>query len=179
MTKSLLAFLAVLFVSGHWVQADTVSPELQGQIDAIHKEMIQWAAAPAIVKAVSTQNKGIPAEYVGMDETKWAALTVMDPLVRTLTKNEAALFLKTKRNELVEKIFLSDAAGCKVAFLAKTTNWCHKGKAKHEDPMAGKNWQGPVEVDQSTGLSMIQIAVPVLEDGKPIGSLVAGIKMSK
>ena len=102
----------------------------------------------------------------------------MDPLVRALTKNEAALFLKTKRNDIVEKIFLSDANGCKVAFLSKTINWCHKGKPKHEDPMNGKNWEGPVEVDGSAGITLKQISVPVLDQGKPIGSLVVGIKIS-
>ena len=45
--------------------------------------------------------------------------------------------------------------------------------------MAGKTWQGPIEVDESTGLQQIQVAVPVLDSGKPIGSLVIGLSLAK
>ena len=173
-----IAFLVI----SHWslvIAAETLTPEVQAQVDAVHKEMVEWAANPIIVNAVKAQNAKLPAEYAELNEEKWTALTVMDPIVRSFTKNEAALFLKTKRNDFVDKIFLSDANGCKVAFLAKTTNWCHKGKPKHEDPMSGKNWEGPVEVDASVGVMMKQVSVPVLDQGKPIGSLVVGLKVSK
>ena len=39
--------------------------------------------------------------------------------------------------------------------------------------------QGEVEVDESTGLQQVQIAVPVLDGGKPIGSLVVGLSLTK
>jgi hypothetical protein len=45
--------------------------------------------------------------------------------------------------------------------------------------MQGKPWQGPVEVDESSGQQQLQIAVPVLDGGKPIGSLVVGLSLSK
>ena len=37
----------------------------------------------------------------------------------------------------------------------------------------------PVEVDESSGMQQIQLAVPVLDGGKPIGSLVVGISITK
>ena len=74
---------------------------------------------------------------------------------------------------------MSDAAGLKVAFIAKTTNWSHKGKPKHDVPMTGKSWQGPVEVDESSGQRQIQVSVPVLDGGKPIGSLCVGLSLSQ
>jgi hypothetical protein len=45
--------------------------------------------------------------------------------------------------------------------------------------MAGKTWQGVVEVDESSGQRAIQIAMPVLDGDKPIGSLVAGFNITK
>ena len=45
--------------------------------------------------------------------------------------------------------------------------------------MTGKTWQGPVEVDESSGVQQVQVAVPVLDGGKPIGTLVVGISISK
>jgi hypothetical protein len=103
----------------------------------------------------------------------------MDPLVRSFTKNEAAVFLKSKKGEVISEAFVSGADGLKVAFLSKPTNWSHKGKPKHDQPIAGKIWQGAVELDESTGLQQVQVAVPVLDAGKPIGSLVVGLSLSK
>ena len=114
-----------------------------------------------------------------MTQEKWANLTVLDPLVRTFTKNEAAHFLKSKQTPEVSEAFVSCASGTKVAFLSKTTNWSHRGKPKHDVPMGGKMWQGPIEVDETTGVQQVQVAVPVLEGGKPIGSLVVGLAVSK
>jgi hypothetical protein len=45
--------------------------------------------------------------------------------------------------------------------------------------MSGKSWQGKVEVDESTGLQQVQVAVPVLDNGQAIGSLVVGLSLSK
>lgn len=99
--------------------------------------------------------------------------------MRGFTKNDTAQTLKSKKTEAVSEAFVSSADGLKVAFLGKTTSWSHKGKPKHDEPMAGKTWQGPVEVDESTGLQQIQVAVPVMDDGKPIGSLVIGLSIAK
>jgi hypothetical protein len=114
-----------------------------------------------------------------MDQATWANTSVIDPLVRGLTKNPAAAVLKANGGEVVSEAFLSGADGGKVAFLGKPTNWSHKGKPKHEQPMAGKTWQGEVEVDESSGLQQLQVAVPVLDAGKPIGSLVVGLSIGK
>jgi hypothetical protein len=66
-----------------------------------------------------------------------------------------------------------------VGFLGKTTSWSHKGKAKHDVPMTGKTWQGPIELDESSGTQQVQVSMPVLDGDKPIGSLVVGISLAK
>jgi hypothetical protein len=45
--------------------------------------------------------------------------------------------------------------------------------------MTGKIWFGPKQVDPSTGLEAIQVGVPVLDNGTPIGSLVVDLTVSK
>lgn len=179
-TKSLLllAGLACGLVLGARAE-DTLSPEVQAKVDAKVKDIQTWAADNSIVNAVKSQNAAPPAEHAAMNQDKWKALTILDPFVRSFSKNPAGEFLKTKKDEAVSEAFVSGADGTKVAFLAKTSGWSHKGKAKHDDPMAGKNWQGPIEVDESTGLQQVQVAVPVLDAGKPIGSLVVGLSISK
>ncbi|MEN9576674.1 MAG: hypothetical protein RL514_4529 [Verrucomicrobiota bacterium] len=114
-----------------------------------------------------------------MTQDKWKTLTVLDPFVRQFSRNPVAALLKAKQSDVVSEAFVSDANGLKIAFLSKTSGWSHKGKAKHDEPMAGKTWQGPAEVDESTGLQQVQVAVPVLDGGKPIGSLVVGLSLAK
>jgi hypothetical protein len=177
--RSLVAAACWLCAGVAAVHAQGLDPALQSKVDAQIKVITEWAADPAIVEAVRAHNATLPPEHAALTQEKWKALTVLDPIVRGFTKNTAGQFLKTKKSELVTEAFVSDAAGLKVGFIAKTSGWSHKGKDKHDVPMTGKSWQGPVEVDESSGMQQLQIAVPVLDAGKPIGSLVVGISVTK
>jgi hypothetical protein len=159
--------------------ADGLDPAIQTKVDAQIKTIQSWAAEPAVVSAVQAQNASLPADYAAMTQDKWKDLTKLDPFIRTFDKNAAGEFLKSKKGGAVIRIFLSDAAGLKVAFTTKTLSWSHKGDPKHEKPMAGKVWQGPIEQDKATGLDQIQVSVPVLDGDKPIGSLVVGLSVSQ
>lgn len=161
--------------------ADDVTPEQKSKLDARFDVLEKLAAEPDIVAAVKAGNAEQSPEVKAMTQDKWKAATVLDPMVRNLTKNAAAAVLKKAQaaDGALSEAFLSAANGTKVAFLTKTTNWSHKGKPKHDDPMAGKRWTGPLEVDASSGLNQVQIAVPVILDGKPAGSLVVGYQLTK
>ena len=160
-------------------KADTLEPALQARVDARLADIRAWAADPAVVEAVVAQNARRPEAHASMDQEKWKSLTVLDPFVRAFSKNAAGAFLKSRKAEWVSEAFLSDAKGDKVAFLAKPTNWCHGGKPKHDRPMAGETWQGALELDESSGLQQVQVAVPVLKDGAPVGVLTVGLSLSK
>lgn len=176
-TRILSAALLALALSP--LGAQTIDSAVQAKIDAKVSEVKTWAADPVIVKAVAAHNASLPADQAAMTQEKWKTLTVLDPFVRAFSKNEAGAFLKTKKADWVTEAFVSDAKGLKVAFLSKTTGWCHAGKAKHDVPMTGKSWQGVVEVDESTGQQQLQVSVPVLDNGQPIGSLVVGLSLAK
>jgi hypothetical protein len=179
MNSRLLRFLALAASLLAVASAQTVTPAVQTKIDAHLKQIAAWAAEPNIVEAVRAHNAALPPEQASLTQEKWRAATVLDPVVRGFTKNPAGVFLKSKKTDIVTEAFVSDAAGLKVAFIAKTSNWSHKGKDKHDVPMTGKTWQGPVEVDESSGQQQLQVAVPVLDGGKPIGSLVVGLSVTK
>jgi hypothetical protein len=172
-TASAIALFACLS------QALALDAGVQAKVDAQVKEIQKWAGDAALVSAVRTQNSAKTEEAKSMTQDTWKALSVMDSFVRRMTQNTAAEFIKSKRTDIVTEAFLSSADGTKVAFLAKPSNWTHKGKPKHDVPMSGKVWQGDVEVDESTGFEQLQVAVPVLDGGKPIGSLVVGLNIGK
>jgi hypothetical protein len=177
--KNLLRLLLALSLAAVAAQAQSIAPDVQAKIDERIKAVSAWAAEPVVTEAVRAHNAALPAEHAALTQDKWRGLSVLDPLVRGLVKNPVGQFLKSKKDEIVTEAFVSDAAGLKVGFISKSSNWSHAGKAKHDVPMTGKNWQGSVEVDESSGQQQVQVAVPVLDGGKPIGSLVVGLSITR
>jgi hypothetical protein len=174
----LIAAGLVAFAFSSLARAE-VDPALQAKIDNEIAAAKALAADPVIVAAVKEHNTAPAPELATMTQEKWKTLTLLDPFVRGFSKNPTGELLKAKKSPAASEAFLSGADGTKVAFLAKPSNWSHKGKPKHDQPMQGKTWEGDVEVDESTGLQQVQIAVPVLDGGTPIGSLVLGLSVSK
>src|ERR1022692_2008420 len=149
--------------------ADALDAALQAKVDAQLKTVQALADDPVLVNAVKAQNASLPPDYAAMTQEKWKDLSKLNPFVRSFDK----------KTDAVIRAFLSDATGIKVTFTTKTLSWSHKGDPKHELPMTGKTWQGPMEQDKARGLQQVQISVPVLDGGKPIGSLVVGLSVSK
>lgn len=159
--------------------AEPADAALQAKLDAKIAEVKTWATDPVIISAVVAQNTELPATHAAITQEKWKSFTVLDPFVRSFSRNPAGVALKARKADWVAEAFLNDSEGRKVAFLNKTTSWSHGSSAKHSDPLAGKSWQGNVEIDESSGLQQIQIAVPVLSGGTPVGSLIVGVALSK
>lgn len=159
--------------------AESLTPEQTAALNKQVEEIKKYVSDAKIVDAVKAANTTPLADYKDMSQDKWKDLPVLDPKVRYFSKNPTAEFIKTKKNDMVTEAFVNAADGTKVAFLSKTSNWSHKGKPKHDDPMAGKTWQGSVEMDESTGLKSIQVAVPVMDGGKAIGSMTVGFSVTK
>ena len=178
-TLHLLRLSCVAFATVAALHAADLEPAIQAKVDAKLAEIKSWAADPIIVEAVASHNTTLPADHAAMTQEKWKTLSLLDPFVRSFSKNTAGTALKAKKSAWTAEAFVSDAKGLKVAFLAKTSGWSHAGSPKHDVPMTGKPWQGSVAIDESTGLQQLQIAVPVLKDGKPIGSLVVGLSLAK
>ena len=138
-----------------------------------------WAASPVVVEAVLAQNAKGPIP--GMDNKKWKTVPEGDAVVQGFINNEAGKFLQAelaKTDGICVGAFLNAANGEKVAFTDKTGSYIHKGAAKFDVPFTtGKTWQGKPELEDK--VYIIQISVPVLSDGKPIGALVVEIDGTK
>ena len=137
------------------------------------------AADQEIIKAVLDYNANKNSNFNGLTNDKWKTLSVIDPLVKSISKGKTTVKLKSMINNNISEAFINSSNGDKVAFLTKTSFWNHKGKDKHEHPMKGKQWQGKPEWDDSTGVNQIQISVPIMSNNKPIGSLILGVILSK
>jgi hypothetical protein len=157
-------------------------PEIKAKLDAKIKQLAAFSTDPEIARDVKAYNATPPsAEAAAMTNEQWHSLTVLDPFVRASAKTPLSEYLKAKKNadDMIAKVFVSGADGSKVGFDAKTEHWTHKGMPKHEVPMTGQTWIGSVKVDDSTGQQLIQVGLPVLDGGKPIGSIVFGLRVDK
>ncbi len=161
-------------------QAFEMTPAIQAELDKQKTVVASWAANPVIVNAVVEQNRKGP--IAGMDNAKWKVTRRSDPVVTAFQTNAAGQFLRAKLEEsrgAITEAFLSGAQSEKVAFAEKTTWYVHKGMPKFDVPFAtGKAWQGKAEFDESSQTYAIQISVPVLQEGRPIGVLVVGVNLS-
>lgn len=176
----LVIVLAGLLASATWA-AFEITPAVQRELDRHVERVRAWAADPVIVKAVIAQNEKGP--IAGMDNLKWKALRRSDALVRDFQSNPAGEYLKRKitdSNGTFAEAFLSGARGEKVAFFEKTTSYLHKGAPKFDAPFtSGKSWQGQPEFDESSQAHQIQVSVPVVSGGKPVGVLVVGVSLTR
>jgi hypothetical protein len=180
--KKLASAAALAFLAIHVLAAQATAPltdQQKAKVDQYLKIYSALGTDPVVVKAVKDFNAAPPPEAKGMTQEKWDSLTVLSPEVRAFAKNALAEYLKTKRGPEVAELFVSGSDGTKAAFFGKTTSWSHKGKPKHDVPMSGKTWVGAPELDQSSGKVTVQVSFPVLDGGKPIGSIVVGLEISK
>jgi hypothetical protein len=162
-----------------FVFAQDSSQEQQLKINLKLQEFKVLGSDPQVVAAVKNYNTSGKTTPHEMTNEKWKSISMLDPLVKTLIKNDLVPYLKGKTDDTVSELFISGADGGKICFYSKTTSWTHKGKPKHEIPMTGKAWVGPLEIDQSTGIQQVQTSFPVLDHHTPIGSIVIGINTSK
>jgi len=176
MRKSLLIGLLILVAAA--LSATPLTADQKAKVDLQIKQFSSLGTDPVVVQAVKDYITSPPPELKGMTQDAWAKLSVLSPEIKLLTKNNLALYLKSKKTEIVDELFVSAANGDKVAFLAKTSNWNHKGKPKHDIPMTGKTWIDEVQLDESSGKRSVQFSFPVMDGGTPIGSIVVGLDVS-
>ena len=157
-----------------------ITPAVQAELDKQKVVVAGWAADPVIVSMVKQQNAQGP--LAGMDNAKWKTTRRSDPVVKEFQANPAGQLLKAKVESsggAFNEAFLSASRGEKAAFYEKTTSYIHVGQAKFDVPYGtGKAWQGKPEFDESSQTYAIQVSVPVLDGGKPIGALVVGVNLT-
>lgn len=168
-----LAFVVVGIIAPVRGSEQTLAARLAPHI----KAMEAVASSPEIVKAVVAQNQSRPEGFGVMSEAKWKSLPENHPYVFTFVKSVVGERLRKIQGSIVSEAFVNDADGYKVGFLKKTTFWNHKGKAKHDEPMRGKIWFGPIEMDASSSTKQVQIGLPIWSEGKVVGSLVVGFNV--
>ncbi len=176
LVSAFLVGVVIVFTSMPNAQADSLPPNIQAKIDVYKKKLVEWAANPAIVAAVKAANaKG---GLAGMGNAKWTDLEEKDPVVLSFQHNEAGKTLsKWDGDKGISKLYLRDEKGNLVASSNKPLLYNNGSKPWIANPMKeGKPWSAAeVKPDPATQIKGVQIGVPVLDGGKPIGVLHASV----
>jgi hypothetical protein len=156
------------------------SQALQDKVQLAIPRIKKIAADPAVVAAVKAQNaKKVPlSEIKKLDaawisgETKLSDETAARPCSARLQK-----MLNTDK-QLIEA-FTMDDQGANVCMSDRTSDYWQGDEDKWQKSFNGG--KGAVFVDErrydsSAGAVIVQVSVPVLEQGKVIGALTVGVK---
>src|SRR5437763_1206393 len=103
--KSLAATAVAALILASAGEAQPPTGELKAKVEAKMKELATWGVNPEVVSAVKDHNTNPPPDAKGMTQEKWKQLSVLDPFVRSYTKNPLATTLKTKKEDWVSECF--------------------------------------------------------------------------
>lgn len=150
-------------------------PAAQAKVDKYKKLLSEWAKEPVIVAAVKEAAGG--DGLVGMTNAKWEALAETDGAVTAvLTSPAGQLMTKLEADPGINKLYLRDGNGNIVAASSKPLLYSIANRPAMAAMTTSQPWaQGEVKPDPTTQVKSVQMAVPVMDKGKPIGVLHTGV----
>ncbi|WP_334187326.1 GAF domain-containing protein [Noviherbaspirillum sp.] len=170
-----LLMLGMAFMMPPALAADPLPPALQSKVDHYKQKMAEWAADPGIVAAVKEANaKG---SLAGMSNSKWLEVDEKSPASQAFTTSKAGLLVrKWEEDKQVNKLVVRDEKGNLVAASTKPLLYNNAVRPVYINAMKGQPWSaGNIAPDPTTQVKSVQASVPVMDGGKVIGVMHAGI----
>lgn len=148
-----------------------LSSELQAKVDKYKARLTEWARNPVLLTAVREANEG--GTLAGMTNAKWDSLADTDPMVTAFQTNPAGRVLTgLEEDKGISKLYLRDAKGNIVASSNKPILFNNSNRAPFAEAFKGKPFAAQeVKPDTTTQIKGVQLSVPVMDGGKPIGVL--------
>jgi len=170
------ASLAALFaIAAPFALASELPADVAAKVEKAKKRLSEIAADPALVAAVREANG---KDVGGMTNGKWSDLADNDPAVKALLSTKAStLIVKLEgANDNLTKLLLRDQKGNFVAGSIKPLLFNNAARPQFSNALKGQNWSAAeIKPDTTTQVPSVQVGVPVLDGGKPIGVLQAGV----
>lgn len=176
----------MIFVSGSALAenkiAETKKPEasdnqelfntvLKSRVSRYKKYLANLAANPLLVAVVREANKKSFSDHISNSE--WKLLAEDDPKVLRLNKNETGEMLaKFEKSLAFEKLNVRDAKGYLAAFSSDNTKplvYNAASRPGFENGLKGLWSASEIKPDPTTGKMAVQIAAPIMDEGKVIG----------
>lgn len=182
--KYLLAFL--FFSPGLLLAEVELS---QDQIEDLLDVKIRFAThmgfIPSLVRAVENQNNlSISLADIKANDESWKkADEGSNTLIRRVTQNDVAKYFqrRVENNPAIDEVFLTDNQGANVAAFPPTSDYWQGDEDKWSRSYNngdGVVYIGPLEYDESTKKTQVQISAPVVSQNETIGVLVLGVSVN-
>ena len=179
MKKVLLITLVLFVLAGTTSVFAEEAP--QKVKDLAHSTLAAYGTDPVIVAAVRAQNaEGKSLDEIKQMDQKWIDTPGIADYMEALMTSACGKRLRDIQNsaEYFAEIFVMDNQGANVAMTDKTSDYWQGDEAKFKKSFAGGQgavFVDEVEFDESAQAYLVQVSVPVMDDGKAIGAITFGI----
>jgi hypothetical protein len=165
-----LSLAALALSSASFLAQAEVPASLMPKIDKYKKQLVEWAATPALVAAVREANAKGPGD---MNNAKWNDLDEKSPaVVATMSGPVASMVIKWEQDKNINKLFVRDQKGNVVVGSAKTLLFNAASRPSVSNALKGNVWhENAVKPDPTTQVKGVQVSVPVMDGGNVIGVL--------
>ncbi len=157
--------------------ANDLPADVQAKVEKAKKRLTELAADPSVLAAVREANvRGAG----GMNNGKWIDLEEGAPPVKAvLTTNISAQIAKWEQaDSAVNKIVLRDHGGNLVGASVRPLLFNNSNQPVFIQPMKGQAWAADnIKPDPTTQIPSVHVAAPVMDSGKAIGVLHAGVSV--
>ncbi len=157
--------------------------EVPASVKQIAEQLMAYGTQPVLVAAVKQQNSsGLTAAEIQSRDQKWQATSGIDPFMQSLLDNAAAKELAAieRSKPYFLELFLMDNQGANVAMTDKTSDYWQGDEPKWQESFKGGKGAlhvGKVAFDQSAQAYLVQVSVPVMDNGVAIGAITLGINL--
>ena len=157
----------------------------QSVVDLANTKLANIGGDPVIVKAVKEQNnKGLTLLKIKEMDEKWKADPGVADYMQVIMDSECGKYLRKLQDsaDIYAEIFVMDNQGANVAMTNKTSDYWQGDEAKFKKSFnegKGAVFVDEVEFDDSSQAYLVQVSVPVMENGTAIGAVTFGIDVDK
>lgn len=154
-------------------------------MDLAHGKLAAYGKDPVIVKAVAAENaKGKTLDQIKAKDKQWKDTAGIDAFMKTILDNECGRYLRgiQESGTYFSEIFVMDNQGANVAMSDKTSDYWQGDEAKFKKSFnngAGSVFVDEVEFDDSAQAYLVQVSVPVWDNGQVIGAITFGIDVDR
>ena len=174
------AMAAVLTAGG--LYAETAPQKV---VDLANQELVKLGTDPVVVAAVKAQNAaGKSLDDIKAMDKKWRNTPGVADFMQALMDSDCGRHLRRFQSEngYVAEIFVMDNQGANVAMTDKTSDYWQGDEAKFIESFNGGSgavFVGDFAFDESAQAYLVQVSVPVRDDGAVIGAVTIGIDVDK
>ncbi len=179
-----IIFIYLLVIPGLVTAQEFSQEEIEELLEVKIRYARHMAFNPSIVRAVESQNgQQLALAEIKRRDDEWknADGKPID-LIKNITQNSVAQYFqrRVENNDAIDEVFLTDNQGANVAAFPPTSDYWQGDEEKWTASYNNGNglvFIGPLEYDESTRKTQVQISAPIFSRDQTIGVLVLGVSV--